>query len=131
MKLSAAPYYDHATHWKCSSIPNLMSAFLDFDYLYKFSTYINGFLDPEPLNFDHNHAFISWKCSSIPNLMSAFLDFDDLYKFSTYINGFLDPESLNFDHNHAFISCKEAGIISFLSTRWAFFIVFCLLWNSY
>ena len=24
MKLSAAPYYDHATHWKCSSIPNLL-----------------------------------------------------------------------------------------------------------
>ena len=23
MKLSSAPYYDHATHWKCSSIPNL------------------------------------------------------------------------------------------------------------
>ena len=24
MKLPAAPYYDHATHWKCSSIPNLI-----------------------------------------------------------------------------------------------------------
>ena len=23
MKLSCAPYYDHATYWKCSSIPNL------------------------------------------------------------------------------------------------------------
>ena len=24
MNLSATPYYDHATHWKCSSIPNLI-----------------------------------------------------------------------------------------------------------
>ena len=27
MKLSCAPYYHHATHWKCSSIPNLFRAF--------------------------------------------------------------------------------------------------------
>ena len=25
MKLLPAPYYDHATHWKCSSIPNLIT----------------------------------------------------------------------------------------------------------
>ena len=24
MKLSSAPYYDHATHLKCSNIPNLV-----------------------------------------------------------------------------------------------------------
>ena len=24
MELSSAPYYDHATHWKCSSFPNLI-----------------------------------------------------------------------------------------------------------
>ena len=36
-----------------------MSAILDFYDVYKFETYINGFLDLEYPNFDPKHGFLS------------------------------------------------------------------------
>ena len=36
-----------------------MSAILDLYNVYKFETYINGFLDPEYPNFDPKHGFLS------------------------------------------------------------------------
>ena len=36
-----------------------MSAILDLYDVYKFETYINGFLDPEYPNFDPKHGFLS------------------------------------------------------------------------
>ena len=36
-----------------------MSAILDRNALHQFETHINGFLEPESPNFDHNYAFLS------------------------------------------------------------------------
>ena len=33
MKLSSAAYYDHATHWKSSSIPSLMMCITKISYI--------------------------------------------------------------------------------------------------
>ena len=60
-----------------------MSAILDFYVVYKFETYMNGFLDLEYSIFDPKHDFLS----SIEAEIMRFL----LYKVAIFIFGILRP----------------------------------------
>ena len=46
-----------------------MLAMFDYSALHQFETHINGFLDPEPPNFDPNHDFLSSIEAEMINLL--------------------------------------------------------------